>query len=114
MSETHKKLWAEYYKSWKGAPAARVSYVEWLEGRIEACRLGGEADMSDTKVVLSRETSGVTAEALPARWRRISEGMEIDKRGTKWESEAYLSLCAVQCTLERCADELEAALAGKE
>jgi NADPH-dependent 2,4-dienoyl-CoA reductase/sulfur reductase-like enzyme len=49
---------------------------------------------------------------LPIRWRRVSRSLEIDKRKVKWESEEYLSHCAVQSTLERCADQLAVALQG--
>ena len=48
---------------------------------------------------------------LPEHWRQISQALEATKRKTEWASEQYLSLCAVQSTLERCADELHEALA---
>ena len=52
----------------------------------------------------------VALEELPMRWQHISESMETEKRRMMRESEQYLSLCAVQTTLERCAAELHTAL----
>ena len=44
MSDTHERLWHEWYAVWHDADAskARPSYEEWLEARIEALERWGE------------------------------------------------------------------------
>jgi len=44
MSDTHERLWHEWYAVWHDADAskARPSYEEWLEARIEALEKAGE------------------------------------------------------------------------
>ena len=53
----------------------------------------------------------IQVDKLPERWRGLSNELEQQKALVAWASEQYLSHCAVQATLERCADELEAVAA---
>lgn len=83
----HARLFAEYEAWWHKQNAKDTDMLTWLELRL------------------------AEAEKLPDRWRNIAVLLENEKRKVQWESEEYLSHCAVQSTLERCANGLDAALA---
>ena len=63
-----------------------------------------ENDKTMTPLALSFITK------LPERWKNLSSMLEQEKALVPWASEQYLCHCAVQVTLERCAEELEAAI----